>query len=350
MGHRAEPLIYERLWGCRSELEEGQRDVIGWLHQAGLDAQGRVICVRHLPPTDDPNGATGWTETIAYEPRRTEVDVGGGRVVTTFDDESRPLRSVYVGMPGSPNEETYIYDDEGLLVEIEEAPALGMTIEAGRGSGWSTGGSLAVRHDGAGVSQVVHTSSGIEVWKRCDEDWSDVLDRGVQRLYEDAVRIVSTHCEQMAIPVDSDVSSLVLDYTGDGGLAFFVHLRLRPSRDVSVRDQDPHLDRTYELTDHDEPDVVIEDMVELSFESEMKLTREAAFHQPENPLWYLLTKVAARLARHDWGSDFRITEDFVAYIDQHDVGLEWKRASLRAANPPERVALWDARSPRAKGI
>ncbi len=305
------------------------------------------MCVRHLPPVDDPYGAQGWTETVVYGPGRIEVDVGDGRVVTTLDDEGRPLRTAYVGFPGQ-NEETYFYDD-GLLVGIEETAALGMTIEAGRSPGWQTGGTLVVRHDSAGVSQIVHTSSGVEVWQRCQEDWAEVLDRGVQRLYEGAVRAVSVHCEHAAVPASSDVSSLVLDYTADVGLAFFVQLRLRPSRDLRLRDQDAHVDSGYALNDYGGPDVMIDDVVVLDFESETMLTREAAFHQPEDATWFLLSNVAARLARHDWSSVFRTSEDFVAYIARHDGDPEVKRASLQAANPPERVALWETRGPRATG-
>ena len=51
----------------------------------------------------------------------------------------------------------------------------------------------------------------------------------------------------------------------------------------------------------------------------------------------VLNAVAAVLARHDWSGLFPASEDFVAFIAEHDEGIAEKVESLRAANPPERA-------------
>lgn len=61
----------------------------------------------------------------------------------------------------------------------------------------------------------------------------------------------------------------------------------------------------------------------------------------------MLHEVAALLARHDWDRLITPTEDFVVFVAEHDEGIAPKYESLRAINPPDRVAAWAARWPAA---
>jgi hypothetical protein len=80
-------------------------------------------------------------------------------------------------------------------------------------------------------------------------------------------------------------------------------------------------------------------------ELERLLLREAALNDPGQPQRTVLNAVASALARRDWAGVIAPTDDFVAFIVEHDEGIAPKRESLRAVNPPKRVATWEARFP-----
>jgi hypothetical protein len=83
----------------------------------------------------------------------------------------------------------------------------------------------------------------------------------------------------------------------------------------------------------------------ISSDLDVLMLREAALKQREDPYRAVLSPVAANLARHDWTGVLTATEDFVVFIAEHDEGFSLKHASVREVNPPERVAVWDARWP-----
>ncbi|WP_354697357.1 hypothetical protein DSM112329_02980 [Paraconexibacter sp. AEG42_29] len=88
----------------------------------------------------------------------------------------------------------------------------------------------------------------------------------------------------------------------------------------------------------DSEDVLDEDLDRL-------LLREASVLQPADPYWTVLGAVARELAQADWRGVAVPTEDFVVYVAEHDEGVAAKAASVRAHNPPGRVAAWDASWP-----
>src|SRR4051794_39446106 len=95
LGHRPEPLITERLWGCPLVLGDHDRDERGWRHRVGFDRDGRPVVLRH--ETSREGFATeGWDEIVSYQPGRVEVSHGAGRLTTTFDTSGRAERTVYV--------------------------------------------------------------------------------------------------------------------------------------------------------------------------------------------------------------------------------------------------------------
>jgi hypothetical protein len=143
MGHRAEPLIHERMWACPLELAGDQLAYDGRLHEAGFDVAGRPVVLRRSLPWLQPHDEI---ETVEYREREIVVTLPGATVATTtIDDHGRPLRTVYSG--AEAGEETYQYDDAGRLAAIDEADCLWMTVSFCE---WDrTGGCLAVEHDGA---------------------------------------------------------------------------------------------------------------------------------------------------------------------------------------------------------
>jgi len=71
--------------------------------------------------------------------------------------------------------------------------------------------------------------------------------------------------------------------------------------------------------------------------------REAALSDPGQPQRTVLS--ASALARRDWTGVIAPTSDFVAFLSEHDEDIDPERESLRAVNPPDRAALWEARFP-----
>jgi hypothetical protein len=60
----------------------------------------------------------------------------------------------------------------------------------------------------------------------------------------------------------------------------------------------------------------------------------------DDPVRTVLNAAAAVLARHHWSDLFSASEDFVAFIAEHDQGIAEKVESLRTANPPEQAEPW----------
>jgi hypothetical protein len=75
------------------------------------------------------------------------------------------------------------------------------------------------------------------------------------------------------------------------------------------------------------------------------LIQEASLKQPADPCRTVLNDVAALLARHDWSGLVEPTSDFVVFIAEHDEGYAPKAASVRAVNPADRLAQWEANWP-----
>jgi hypothetical protein len=93
LGHRAEPLIHERMWGCPQELPGNDLADDGRLHQAGFDAAGRSTGLRRLGPG-------GEVELETVERRSSEIVVhlpGVTTATTTLDEHGRAVRTVYTG-------------------------------------------------------------------------------------------------------------------------------------------------------------------------------------------------------------------------------------------------------------
>src|SRR4051812_45371354 len=101
LGHRPEPPIHERVWGCPLT---GRGEA-----QGAFDAEGRAVACRQ---------EHGYEERTTYEPGRIVVRRGDEVLLETdLDDLGRPVRTRYP----SGEEERYEYEGER-LVGIEEAP------------------------------------------------------------------------------------------------------------------------------------------------------------------------------------------------------------------------------------
>ncbi len=62
--------------------------------------------------------------------------------------------------------------------------------------------------------------------------------------------------------------------------------------------------------------------------------------QPDDPYRVVLGAVARRLS-NDALPGLRKTDDFVAWVAEHDEGLTEKVSSIRLHNAPEAVARWE---------
>jgi len=338
-GHRPEPLLHERLWGCSLLLDDDDDHGAGtgWRFDAGIDERGHPIAFRVSGPYPE----SGYVEYVVRARGVTTVRLGDGTTVRTeHDDAGRPVRTTYEG--GWTGEEAYVYDDAGRLVRIEEAKSLWCTaIDTVRN--W-TGGSLSVEHDGRGPLKITG-AQGVE-WERSDASWPEILCDGARAIHEGVLRVSEKHCRSADVSPDTEIFGLTLMYTGDSGLGPIVRFGLESDRRrwLSAR-PDPHELACSLWSFGDDGLGFIDHGNVIDWESGVRLLREASLKQPGDPRRVLLTAAARSLARHDWHGLLTPTKDFVVFIAEHDEGFRPKHDSVRAVNPSARLAVWDAHWP-----
>lgn len=291
LGHRPEPLIHERLWACPL-TGTGPCSAL-------IDEQGRGHAYRQ------PGGQ--YEERTTYGADR--IVVSG--VVETFLENGRPVRSVYAG----GDEEHYHYEGDR-LVAIDEAADLDMT---GQGSS-GTGGRLELIYDDRGLRAIEGR------WERLDEPWEDALRRGAAQVAAGIVKDIK-RVLRSTDPIDIEIVSLSLIYYQGSGLLESVALNAsrEPGDFAYARGGWWPIDE-------------IESRVDSALEA--RLVGNAALQSIADPVRVVLNAAATVLARHDWSKLFPASEDFVAFILEHDEGIAEKIESLRVANPPERAEPW----------
>jgi hypothetical protein len=161
---------------------------------------------------------------------------------------------------------------------------------------------------------------------------------------------VAARCREEAIAPATEVFGLMLTYVDQGPLHFDLGFGLEHDRRAWLRaglDSDELASRLWYLDDswfgggegaglsHLEGELPGDELG-------VRLLRQAAVEQHGDPYRVVLNAIAAELARRDWSELLSLTEDFVVFIAAHDEGYRCKADSVRAANPPERVAAWDA--------
>ena len=326
LGHRPEPLIHERVGACPLMLEEDAR-AVRW---AGIDAQGRVTALRDSYP-DSPPGEPDYVERVEYQANAIVVSHADTVLVRTeLDEEGRPLRSVY---PSRGLEERYRYDGDGRLTEITGAmPAVGAGgADHGRGT-------LLVEHDARGP--VAIRAESYTVWERIDEPWPELLARGAREIAAGLTDSIEAHVPQPEI----EVFALSLTYV-DESLHSVVSLGREEDRRRWMGEDLPEEElalRLWYLIDDGLG--FIEDYA-IPSDLEDLLLREATLKQPANPCRTVLNEVAALLARHDWSGVLKPMRDFVVFIAEHDEAYAPKAESVRAVNPADRLAQWEANWP-----
>jgi hypothetical protein len=90
MGHRAEPLIHERMWACPLELSAREVGHDGRVHEAGFDGAGRPMLLHRSEPAPSPYAEAELTEeveTVEHRGREIVVNLSGQTVATTTNDE-----------------------------------------------------------------------------------------------------------------------------------------------------------------------------------------------------------------------------------------------------------------------
>jgi hypothetical protein len=337
LGHRPEPLIHERTWACpQIGLPAGDP----WRFDAGFDSDGGALARRVTSPDPAHDGGS-FIEVAVVGDRCVDMSLDGGVVTlhVELDGDGRPIRTVYEGE--AEGEEHYRYDDLGRLVTIEEAEDLSMTTAGAR---TETGGTLSVEHDDDGPLRIAAADE--LVWERSSEPWPGILAAGAAAIRDRIAAATAQACEQAGIDPATEVFSLMLMYVSDGGLYAHTCFGMQADRDRWLAgDLDQHqLSCNLWEPEPAGPDtpLYLLDSEMLDDMQERLLLRDAATSQPEEPQRVVLNAAAGLLARHDWTGLLTPTTDFVVYIAEHDEGWAPKHASVRAVNPPDRIAAWDA--------
>jgi hypothetical protein len=343
-GHRAEPLLHERMWSCPLELAGDQPAYDGRLHEAGFDVAGRPVILRRKELGASRHQADDEVEAVDYRDGEIVVTLPGGAVVTTtIDEHNRPVRTVYSGT--TAGEEIYHYDDSGRLCAIDEAECLWRTVsfyEMWNG----TGGRLAVEQDEDGPLRITNSVGGAR-WERCEEPWEELLQRGAQAIRDGVLRVIGDYCRAHTVAPTTEVFALMLTYVAQGSLHVTLSFGLEADRrrwlNAGLDSDQLALNLWYVNANHEGLNYIEDGVIDYALED--LLLREAAIKQPHDPYRVVLNAAAAQLARHDWKPMLATTDDFIVYISEHDEGYAPKHQSAREVNPPSRLAIWDARWP-----
>jgi hypothetical protein len=159
------------------------------------------------------------------------------------------------------------------------------------------------------------------------ESWGAVLDRGAAKL---AASIVSDieRVVRSTDAIDVEIVSLTLVYVQDSGsLAGGASLTRRATPTTSH----PGAMAGGRLT---------RSSTTSSLPSKRGCSVARRCMRSMTPVRTVLNATAAVLARHNWCALFPVSDDFVAFIAEHDEGTQEKIESLRACNPPERAEPW----------
>ena len=282
-------------------------------------------------------GHPDYVERVTFEPHAVVVRHEEAVMVRTeFDDDGRPLRSLY---PLRGEEERYRYDSDGRMTEILESTAL--RVAAGAGERDDVGGPLVVEHDARGPSAI--RGEYETVWERVDEPWPALLGRGAHEIAEGLVDGVKS----CGVAPGTEVFALSLTYVEQGGLHSVLSFGLEQDRRawLAARLAGNELARKLWYLIARGGGLYEIERYEIPPELDSLLLREACLKQPADPYRAILHEVAALLARHDWNGLVTPTEDFVVFVAEHDEDITPKHDSVRAVNPADRLAAWDDRWP-----
>lgn len=332
VGHRAEPLIGERLWGCDAPLPDDVLARSEFWAEAGFDADGRPAAFRERSRHDD--GEADEVVTIERLADGTTVVhlAEGGEARTFFDDAGLATRTVYVDEDGEEDEETYHYDDAGRLVAINESAALGGTHDGGREY---TGGRLSVEHDDGGAARIVDASGDV-VWERPTRPWAEELERAADVLATGYLGLLAAAVQDEGLVPGTESYGLSLVYVDQNDINAVLAVGLEDDRRAAGGGEDGAVETLY--IEGDLP--WITDQV-LGEKESVALLRVASMGQPDDPWRVVLGEVVRRLSESDLPGLTK-TQDFVGWVAEHDEGLAEKVSSIRIHNRADAVARWEA--------
>jgi YD repeat-containing protein len=328
--YRPEPLLHERSWGCDVTPEHTE----GWRSEGGFDAAGRPIALRHFAPDGQ-----------LIDPQIV-VDTDGARVVLSLDGESartvldaagRPVRTTYA----EGNDERYEYDERGRLVTIHE----NASVYTGPRFWLTTGGPLTVEYDGDDLARILDAHR--TVWEPPARLWAEELREGADAIAAACLEVTRDACHAQRVPPATEVFGLTLTYVDQGSLHFSLSYGLEADRRrwhaAGLEGRELAFALLYLIDDQAGLDWIEEQVVAPELDD--RLLRGACMNEPDDPYRAVLGEVAQRLATASFAPMLAKTDDFVAFIAEHDEGLAPKVRSIRAHNPPEQVARWEASWP-----
>lgn len=343
--HRREPLLRERLWlprGCWLDDAERGR---GTVHRVGLDAAGRV---RIVGPDRDPGGwADDDVATVTWDGASSRVQLFDRSLAYLVDDCGRVVEARMVN-GGDVAVECYRRDGEGRVVHVQEHGEFGWNLGGAR-TAPRPGATMTVEHDERGPVRVTDAGrDGFLVWERCDRPWPELLADGARTIARQVLAGIERRVDDLGAR-GTEVFSLTLTYCEDSGSLWIepASFGVEAERRAWLRgDLDAHtLGCKLFYTVHDSHGLDWIDLLEWDDDLDWLLMREAALDGPGDPYTTVLDEVCRVLARHDWDALVTPTDDCVVYCAEHDEDIPPKVRAIRAANPPDRLAAWDATFP-----
>lgn len=297
--------------------------------EAGYDAKGRPCGWRQV----DRREGVLFTETSRRLDGAVEVKLAAGVTARTdLDEAGRPVQTSYTGANESLGSESYFYDGNGRLAGIEESAELWQTITGSeRGE---TGGRLSVQYNEEGLSAIVDAQRST-IWERPTVPWETRLSSGAAAMADECRELLAEAVAEIDLGGAPETYGTSLVYVDQGSLHAIVAVGLEADRRAAGDGEDGALATLYI-----EGNLPWIDEELASEELEAVLLREASMCQPDDPYRVVLGAVARRLS-DDALSGLRKTDDFVAWVAEHDEGLAEKISSIRLHNAPEAVARWE---------
>ncbi len=331
LGHRAEPLITERLGGYDVPLDDETLARQEYWAEAGFDADGGPVARRQVSRH---SGAEAAEVAVREADGTIKVELKEGGVARTFFDPSgRASRTTYEGVDSDRSEETYVYDDAGRLVAIEESDEIGFT-EICSVERYNMGGRVQVVHDHGGLAKIVARDGEI-VWDRPGRPRPERIAELVDAMATSCLAALAdavAHTEFLGRP---EAYGLAVSYSAQGRLYLNAAVGLEEDRVDAGSGEDGAISTLYLDGDLNAIEIPIADQAGGT------MMREIALVQPEDPYRAAAEALARRLSDTDLPGITK-TPAFVAWAADVDEGLAEKVISIKQCNGPDRLERWKA--------
>jgi hypothetical protein len=180
-------------------------------------------------------------------------------------------------------------------------------------------------------------SDGQLVWERPTVPWEQRLAQAARAIGDLCRDAIGLAVQDAGLPSTTASYGVSLIYVDQGSLHAMVAVGLEEEHRAAGTGEEGAMAALY--IEGDALEWIDEEIPPADLD--VPLLREACMAQTDDPYRVVLGAVARDLADADLPG-LRKTEDFVAWVAEHDEGFDEKFESIRLHNPPDAVARWES--------